>query len=112
MTDAERDFAQQATEDELVDLVARLVRAAADNRGHTPSRKAAHGVCVHCAAARQGSAFVAMMRESESEEPSVSLLPPGPPPSPVDDAIMAAIDDVAKYGGNPDQVWIDGERVK
>lgn len=81
MTDAERDFAQQATEEELVDLVARLVRAAADHRGHTPSRKAAHGVCIHCAAARQGSAFVAMMREHEEEEPTTTTTESEPCPT-------------------------------
>jgi hypothetical protein len=59
------DEAQDSTERELVGLMSRLIRAAADVRGHSPSRAQAHGNCGHCAATRQATAFVRAMQSDD-----------------------------------------------
>jgi len=62
------DEAQDTTERELVGMIGRLIRAAADVRGHSPSRANAHGNCVHCAATRQATAFVRAMQSDDGTE--------------------------------------------
>lgn len=62
------DEAQDTTERELIGLMSRLIRAAADIRGHSPSRANAHGRCEHCAATRQATAFVRAMQSDDDAE--------------------------------------------
>jgi len=62
------DEAQDTTERELVGMIGRLIRAAADVRGHSPSRANAHGRCEHCAATRQATAFVRAMASDDGTE--------------------------------------------
>jgi hypothetical protein len=66
---------QHEAEMEVVDLIARLLAAAKDVRGHSPSRGAAHGNCQHCRATVQGSAFVRAMMEDDAPEASKLVLP-------------------------------------
>lgn len=74
MTDKTEPDDQDTADREILALLGRLVRAAADHRGHSPSRGLAHGKCDHCAATRQAAALIRGM-EDEAAEPSRIVLP-------------------------------------
>jgi hypothetical protein len=66
----------QEAEMEVVDLIARLLAAAKDLRGHSPSRRLAHGNCAHCRATVQGAAFVQAMMADDAPAAELSLVIP------------------------------------